>query len=224
MPLLGQASGGWLESSSALRILHVGVRNSVGTLSADAFTQTNPPIRTTTTLISTNVDTTVLGCLSGSVAFSRPDSGSNDIGGPVTVAASGITALQAILTRPLGMFINTAAGNSFENQPAVASNKSPYVSGQGTYASQLFETQALVTAAAYTAADDLTYTTGMPLGASDNGYLYPMVDSAGADYTAGGFLENTNSVPAAAGGVTILGLLKMPSDSTQSEIVFDQRV
>lgn len=47
MPLLGQASGQWLESSSALRILHAGVRNTVGVLTTDAFTQTNPPIVTT---------------------------------------------------------------------------------------------------------------------------------------------------------------------------------
>ena len=43
MALLGQASGGFTESSSALRILHIGVRNTVGQLSANAFTQTNPP-------------------------------------------------------------------------------------------------------------------------------------------------------------------------------------
>ena len=45
MPLLGQASGGFTESSSALRLLHVGVRNTVGILTDDAFTQTNPPHR-----------------------------------------------------------------------------------------------------------------------------------------------------------------------------------
>jgi len=33
MALLGQASGGFTESNSALRILHVGVRNTVTVLS-----------------------------------------------------------------------------------------------------------------------------------------------------------------------------------------------
>jgi len=187
----------------------------------DAFTQTNPPIVTAAATVSSNVDTTVLGVLSGSVAFTRPDDGPNAIGGPVTVAASGITALQATLVRPLGMFVNTAVGNAFENTPGPASGKNTYCSAQGTYASQLFETQALATAAAYTAGDALVYTTGMQLGASDNGYLAPMVDSAGADFTGGGFLEGTNS---AVTGVTVVGVLKMPSDSEQPEIVFDQRI
>jgi hypothetical protein len=193
----------------------------VGVLTDDAFTQTNPPIVTTAGTISTNCDTSVLGVLSGSIAFSRPDGGSNEIGGPVTVAASGVTALQASLCRPLGMFLNTAVGNAFENQPAVASNKNTYVSSQGTYASQLFETQALAADGAYAQGNDLVYTTGMPLMASANGYLMPAVDSAGADLTGGNnSLENINS----ALSVTIMGILKMPADSTQDEIVYDQRI
>mgnify|MGYP001320025257 CR=1 FL=1 len=48
MALLGQASGGFTEGSSALRILHIGVRNTLGQLTADSFTQTNPPVITTT--------------------------------------------------------------------------------------------------------------------------------------------------------------------------------
>ena len=227
MALLGQSSGGWLESSSALRILHVGVRNTVGVLTDDSFTQTNPSITAYAGLIantSNGFDSSTLGVLSGSVAFTRPDGGDNYIGGPATAAATGISALQAILTRPLGLFINTAVGNAYENTPGPASGKGPYVSGQGTYASSLYETDALVTVAAYTAGDLLTYTTGMPLGASNNGFLYPMLDSAGADYTGGGFLEVTNPVPAAAGGVTTIGILKMPADSVQPEIVFDQRI
>jgi len=77
MALLGQASGGFTESSSALRILHVGVRNTVGQLSANAFTQTNPPISSTgaampeinKTEASGLLDGLVRGVLSGSVAF-----------------------------------------------------------------------------------------------------------------------------------------------------------
>jgi len=218
MALLGQSSGGWLESSSALRILHVGVRNTVGVLTDDAFTQTNPPNLTTASTVSSNVDTSVLGVLSGSVAFTRPDEGDNYIGGPVESGS----AHQAFNTIPLGMFINTAVGNSFENQPGVASGKGPYVSGQGTYASQLFETQAAATTGAYTIGDDLTYTAGMGLMASRNGYLVPTHDSAVAalNTTAAWSSEVTNSRAAA----TTLAILKMPSDSDQAEIVFDQRV
>jgi hypothetical protein len=198
MPMLGQASGGFTESSSALRLLHVGVRNTVGILTDDAFTQTNPPIVTGAGTISSNVDTSVSGVLSGSVAFTRPDQGSNYIGGPVSPAATAGV-------RPLGLFINNAAGYAYENQPAAASGKGPYVSAMGTYASQLFETQNLVGGA------DLTYTTGQFLFASQNGYL----TNVQAD---------NNRYETAASGVTTIALLKMPADSVQNEIVFDQRI
>ena len=202
MPLLGQASGGWTESSSALRLLHVGVRNTVGILTDDAFTQTNPPIVTTAGTISQSngMDTSVLGVLSGSVAFTRPDQGSNYIGGPV----AGLTTANPNV-RPLGLFINSAAGNAYENQPAAASGKGPYVSAMGTYASSLYETENLNTGAS------LTYTTGQFLFASQNGYL----TNVQAD---------NNRYEQAADGVTTLAILKMPADSVQPEIVFDQRV
>ena len=119
MALLGQASGGFTESSSALRILHVGVRNTLGQLTADAFTQTNPPIETANAgRISTSagMQTNVLGVLSGSIAFTRPDEGVNFHGGPSA-------ANPAATERVLGIFINTASGNAFENQPGVASNR-----------------------------------------------------------------------------------------------------
>jgi hypothetical protein len=100
------------------------VRNTVGILTDDAFTQSNGPIVTYTATIantSAGYNSSVLGVLSGSVAFARPDAGDNYVGGPVAaVGTSGV--------RPLGVFINTAAGNDFENQPAVASGKGPYVS------------------------------------------------------------------------------------------------
>lgn len=200
MPMLGQASGGFTESSSALRLLHVGVRNTVGILTDDAFTQTNPPIVTGAGTISDNVDTSVSGVLSGSVAFTRPDQGSNYIGGPV----AGLTTANPNV-RPLGLFINNAAGYAYENQPAAASGKGPYVSAMGTYASQLFETENLNSGA------DLTYTTGQFLYASQNGYL----TNVAAD---------NNRYEQAADGVTTIAILKMPADSVQNEIVFDQRI
>jgi hypothetical protein len=220
MPLLGQSSGGWTESSSALRILHVGIRNTVGVLTDDAFTQTNPPIVTTAATVSTNVNTAVLGVLSGSVAFTRPDVGSNYIGGPIANTGS---ALNKSLTRVLGLFINTAVGNAYENTPGPASGKGPYVSGMGTYASQLFETQALGIAQGYAANEDLVYTTGMPLMASRNGYLMPAVDDVGV-----GIADDVDVSAEAYWAViyptNFLAILKMPADSVQPEIVFDLRV
>ncbi|MDB4278153.1 hypothetical protein N9917_00985 [Deltaproteobacteria bacterium] len=218
MPMLGQASGGFTESSSALRILHVGVRNTVGILTDDAFEQTNPPLVTTAATISTTVDTSVLGVLSGSICFTRPDEGANYIGGPVEPGAP-----NEGFVKPLGLFINTAAGNAFENQPGPASGKGPYVSSQGTYASQLFETQSLVATGSLAEGADLTYVTGQELIASRNGYLMPRVNGDASLDT----LDIATIAAEVANGATAsttLGILKMPADSAQTEIVFDQRV
>ena len=222
MALLGQASGGWTESSSALRILHVGVRNTIATLTADAFRQTNPPIATTAGTISTSPGllTEVFGVLSGSVAFTRPDAGSPFVGGPVTVP--GVTADQAYHTRPVGCFINNAAGNPYENLPASASGVGPYVSAMGTYGNRLFETQALAASGGVAQGDALVYVSGIELISSINGYLMPREQNTGADSldVATISLEVTNGQTAS----TLIGILKMVPDSVQTEIVFDQRI
>lgn len=226
MSLLGQASGGWTESSSALRILHVGIRNTVGVLTDDAFRQQNPSIVRTAGTISTSPGalTEVYGILSGSVAFTRPDAGANFIGGPVTVAVSAVSATNAFNTRPLGCFINNAAGNPYENLPASASNKGPYVSGMGTYGNKLYETQALIAVAPLGAGASLTYATGQDLIASVNGFLMPRhVDNAGTPLlldVTGFSLEVTNGRTASQ----TLGILKMVPDSVQTEVVYDARV
>jgi hypothetical protein len=223
MAMLGQASGGFTESSSSLRLLHVGVRNTVGVLTDDAFTQTNPPIVSTAGTVSDNVPTTVLGVLGGSVAFSRPDAGSNFVGGN---AESLATATQETFVRPLGVFINNANGRPFENLPAQASGKGPYVSAQGTYANALFETQALGTDGANVAQGaDLTYIVGAELIASRNGYLMPRetIDSTGAVATID-VAAISAEVEHGRSASTTIGILKMPADSTQNELVYDQRI
>lgn len=202
MAMLGQASGGFTESSSSLRILHLGIRNTVGQLTEDAYTQANPPVITDADSVTSQLtDTTLSGVLSGSVAFTRPDEGSNYIGGPNNGAAA---------CKPLGVFINSANGNSFENTPgaSLASNKGPYVSGQGTYGNSLFETQQI----SVMGFADVTYTTGILLVASQNGYLT-------AATTAGDGHESD-----AGAAITTMGILKMPADATQDEIVYDQRI
>lgn len=193
MALLGQASGGFTESSSALRILHVGVRNTVGQLTEDSFTQTNPPIETTAARISTSAGllTTSLGVLSGSIAFTRPDEGASYHGGPSARVGAG--------DKVLGIFINSASGNAFENQPGVASNRGPYVSAQGTYANRLYETSQTGANVA------LTYAAGDRLYASVNGYL-------------------TNDTNERAADTTLIGVLKISPDSSSDELVYDQRI
>ena len=208
MPLAGQASGGWTESSSALRLLHVGIRNTVGILTADGFTQTNPVTATIATNTSAGFDGAILGVLSGSVAFTRGDQGPNEIGGPD--GQGGAVGAPTAGIVELGLFINTAAGNDYENQPAVASDKCPYVSGQGTYASQLFETNCAAGGA-------VTYQTGQELYASLNGYLIcDDADTTGIVVAANDYYRRAAAV--------VMGILKMPADAVQPEIVFDQRI
>ena len=212
MALLGQASGGWTESSSALRILHVGIRNTVGILTADAFTQTNPVAISSSGSFTTanGMNTATLGVLGGSWAFTRGDVGSNEIGGPSNtgaVANLGTPPVGIAAVMPLGVFINTAVGLAYENTPGVASGKGPYVSGQGTYASSLFETQHLAAGFAVN-----TYVTGDQLYCSVNGYT---TNEAAADYML---------FQPAITAATVLAILKMPADAVQAEIVYDQRI
>lgn len=236
MPMLGQASGGFLESSSALRLLHVGIRNTTGVLTNDAFTQTNPPVVTVASTISLNVDTATLGVLSGSVAITRPDQGSNFIGGAsgsTLIAASGAgTASTASATslpqayQPLGLFINNAVGNAYENTPGPASGRGPYVSAMGTYASALFETECLAAIGALVQGATLPYITGVPLIASLNGYLMPArvwdgAASQNADLVTTALQSGVLNV---ASSSTTIAILKMPADSAQPEIMFDQRI
>lgn len=199
MPLLGQASGGWTESSSALRILHVGIRNTVGILTDDAFTQTNPPRIVVNVTTSAGMNTAVLGALGGSIAFTRGDVGSNYVGSvPGLAVAVGDAGV-----RPLGVFINNAVGRPYENTPGPASGIGPYVSGMGTFGNSLYETLNIDDAAG------LVYAAGQPLFASLNGYLTNVNDDDNC-YEQGAY--------------TTLGILKMPADAVQPELVYDQRI
>tara|TARA_B100001093_G_scaffold501407_1_gene552997 strand:- start:56 stop:676 length:621 start_codon:yes stop_codon:yes gene_type:complete len=206
MALLGQASGGFTESSSALRILHVGVRNTIGQLSADSFTQSNPPIVPTQVTDAPGLLTNVLGVLSGSVAFARADEGANFHGGPTDSAQQ-----QRSSERPLGVFINNASGNAFENTPAVASNRGPYVSAQGTYANRLYETKDLANNG-----NALTYQVGDILIPSVNGFLTNLDDAVNSHSVAHG---QSN-----AGATLAFAILKVSPDSTSDELVYDQRI
>lgn len=221
MPLLGQPSGAWTESSSALRLLHVGVRNTVGVLTDDAFTQTNPPIVTVAATVSQKVNTLVTGVLSGSVAFTRPDVGANFIGGNVEGLA---VAHHETMVRPLGCFINSANGNAFENLPGQASGKGPYVSGQGTYGNALYETQALAALGALVQGDAISYITGVELVASRNGYLMPHFVWDGAALQDADIATWSAEVQHGLAASTVIAILKMPADSVQNELVYDQRI
>lgn len=207
MALLGQASGGFSESSSALRILHLGVRNTLGQLTADAFTQANPVdfAGAGNTTAAPGLLVNVRGVLSGSICFARPDAGKNFHGGPTDFGA-----VQRPTERPLGVFINNAVGNAFENTPGVASNRGPYVSSQGSYANRLYETEDVANGGA------VTYVVGDRLVASVNGFLTNQDTAGNAHAVAHG--QNI------AGASTTIAILKITPDSTSDELVYDQRI
>jgi hypothetical protein len=194
MALPGQASGDFTESSSALRILYVGHRNSFAAqLVTDGFTQTNPPVVTGAATVSTTLPVAPKrGVLGGSVCFTR---GNGLVGGPTAALDQG----EAVL----GLFINDAAGNAYENSPAAASGQAPYVSGQGTMGLRLYETQNLDTGAL------LSWDAGDSAYASLNGYLTNIADA-------------NNAVGGAA--AVLLGVVKVEPDSVHAELVIDLRV
>lgn len=251
MSSLGQSSGGWTESSSALRITHVGIRNNHAVLTDDAITQANP---VDSTVVSDQVDSTKRGVLSGSVAFTRPDQGSEIVGGPGSSTVK--TALRADASlyvgyRPVGVFINSAAGNAFENTPGVASGVGPYVCGGGVYGNSLFETHMIDELdATLTDGDAITYILGQSLVASRNGFLMPQIieGSGGTPFhcdivggsaavTAEMSVRHTTSTDLGTtsatelrdyllrgAGSTVIGILKLVPDNTRNELVYDQRI
>lgn len=161
MGIGGQSSGDNRLSQGALRILYSLIKDSIPTLAADGFTQNNPNVVTTGANKSTTIPVNVKkGVLGGSVAFIRPELGSNVVGGAVQVGGNYVAK-----TRPLGLFINDAAGNAFENTPAVASGKAPFLRG-GAVGVKLYETQQQVGGSTA-----LTWSAGDFVYGSVNGFL-----------------------------------------------------
>lgn len=227
---LGQSSGGWTESSSALRIMYAGTRNSTGLLTADSFTQTNPPV--VTSQVSTRVDPAtwgvLTGCLSGSVAFTRPDGGNYYVGGPKEGLAAGVK--QSVV--PVGVFVNDVTGNAFENLPAAASGRGTYVSGMGTYGNSLYETKTQIAINGGIAAGvNIVWQVGQSLAASRNGYLMPTRQGGSASLltgdTVGNGTGNYNFAELQNGSaLTVIGILKAVPDSSISmaDLIYDQRI
>lgn len=133
----------------ALRIKYRGVNNTLASLENSAFTRANfgnlPAGRTSTTITAETPD----GQLGGMVAGVTGDY-------EVGIFAAGT---------PVGLFINDAVGSAYENTPAVASGKSPYAHGFGSFEVNIYETE---TEAGAPLAD---YAAGDKLYASDFGLL-----------------------------------------------------
>lgn len=203
MPMsIGQGSGDFRETSGRVQIFHEGIRNSLGILSADAFTQSNPPVVTATANVSTTLaGISKKGVLGASIAFSRYDAGNGYHGGAVKIA----TAFDALL-KPLGIFINDAIGNPYENTPGVASGRGPYLCGRGTVGLSIWETQNQASGSAA-----VTYTAGNVLYASSNGFVTNV-------------LADSYEQQAASGSSTIIGIVKVAPDANNSLMVVDLRI
>ncbi len=205
----GQSSGDFKETSARLQLFHVGTRNSVGVLTPDAFTQANPPVVTNPTgKSSTLANVTKVGVLGGTVAFTRPDVGNGYHGGPVApggVYNAGI--------KPLGLFLNDAIGNAFENTPGVASGRGPYICGTGSCVGvSLYETKSLGLSGGPAIGTALTWAVGDKAFASANGLLTNnSLDSY--EYNVAG-----NPDP------TLMGIVKIVPDANSALLVVDLRV
>jgi len=207
MPLaLGQGSGDFRETSGRVHLFHMGIRNSLGILTADAFTQANPPVVTATANKSTTLTgITKTGVLGASVAFTRKDAGNGYHGGPIQVGSAYVTD-----QKPLGLFINDAVGNAFENTPGVASGRGPYVHGLAVVGVTLWETQRQIGGST-----GLAYASGDFLYASVNGLLTNRVEDA---YQYNVPAQNDRDF------VTIMGVVLVAPDANNSFMVLDLRV
>jgi hypothetical protein len=140
----------------ALTLLIRGDMSSIPVLSDECYTKANYGVNTNTTL-SVNTPRGVLG---GSVAAVSP--------GLDYTAVPGTDTL-----RPLGLFVNDAAGAAFENSPAVASGKIAILKGQGSVEVDVYETRNAADSA------DLTYAVGNLLYCSAQGFLTNETSSEG---------------------------------------------
>jgi hypothetical protein len=134
----------------ALRILFPGDRNSLSTLAPSAFTRQNfgAAGMTSARITADSPD----GALAGMIAMY---SGNYEVD---------ICDLNSA-NKPVGIFLNDAAGAPFENTPTVASGKLTVMRSMGSFETDVYETRNEADNA------DLAYTAGDDLFVSQNGLL-----------------------------------------------------
>ena len=211
----GLASGDFRLSQGALRILYSVQKDTIPVLSSlDGFSQNNPNVETTHPLArsATLPPSVKKGVLGGSVAFFRPDQGPNTVGGPVLVNQNYVVDM-----RPIGLFINDALGNAFENTPGVASGKGPFIRG-GSAGVKIYETAQQTTSGGGAIGDPLTtYAIGQRLYASVNGYLTNRwQDSYEFQWING--VSGSVALACIEPDVTCMGYVLSPPDSTSTEL------
>lgn len=207
----------------SLNVRYVGIRNSWGSITEDSFTQSNPPsfnadAGNTSATLDNQVNSS--GVLGGSVAFSRPDVGSNYVGGPGFSAGAAVAEAGAV--KPLGLFMNDAVGNAYENTPGIASGKGPYACNGGVYTVDVYETIA-INAGTFSdgttvlADGTLTYTSGLLLYASENGYLTCVPEDA---YEVVHGAEVVGTAP----GPTVVAMVLQPPTSSVASMTIQLKI
>lgn len=112
-----------MATNFSIELLYPGRRNSLYVLEADGFTKLNfIPGTTVNSLLDANTPRGVLG---GSVA---------GLAGNLVVGAGNAAK------KPLGIYINNAVGNPFENTPAIGSGIAPFMNQFGSYRIFVWET------------------------------------------------------------------------------------
>ncbi len=209
----GQSSGDFRETSARVQLLHVVTRNAVGVLTPDAFTQLNPPSGVAE--VSTTLATiTKVGVLGGTYCFTRPDYGNGFQGGPPLYTGSASTGAV-----PLGIFLNDAIGNAYENTPGVASGRGPYVSGSGgCVGNSLYETKVQLSSGGGTPGNALTYAAGNRLYVSINGLVTNQQPDAYELNTTGSYAAFPTKL------VSTAGIVKVAPDANSSLLVYDTRI
>jgi len=130
-----------------LRILYPGDRNALSTLAPGAFTRQNFG---------------AAGATSSRITADTPDGA---LAGMVAMYSGNYELDICSSYKPVGIFVNDAAGSPFENTPSVASGKLTVMRSMGSYETDLYETRDEANAV------DLVYTAGNLLYVSAFGLL-----------------------------------------------------
>lgn len=139
----------------ALRILYPGDRNTLSTLSSSGFSRQNYG---------------AVGMTSARITADSPD---GVLGGMVADYSDNYeTDICGAQNQPVGIYLNDAAGEPFENTPAVASGKVTMMTSLGSYETDIYETRNEANNA------DLVYAAGDKLYCSKNGLLTNASDAA----------------------------------------------
>jgi hypothetical protein len=165
--------------------------DSIPVLSDDCYTKQNFGVGPGNSTLSVNTPRGVLG---GSIAAISP-------GLDYTVVPCNL------VLRPVGLFVNDAAGAAFENSPAVASGKVAVIKGLPSVEVDVYETESLTGGQVAG-----TYTVGDLLWSSAQGLLTTNISTEGLDGAGTGFSG------------TVIGVVTKRPSLASPTLGLDQRI